>query len=173
MPLKERLQRQLTQAREMSERLLSDFESPEQWTFQIHPDCNHALWFAGHMAHTDNFFLSLISPDDAVELPSIFARQFGMGSQPTPTPDDYPTAEEVLKNMRERRATLLNVLAHLNDDDFTAPTASGAPDFLKDVAAVFEMAIWHEGLHSGQLTSVRRALGHPPVLPAPTSSPAE
>jgi len=34
---------------------------------------------------------------------------------------------------------------------------------LADYAAVFEMAIWHEGLHSGQLSSVRRALGHGPV----------
>lgn len=167
MALKERLRRQLVQARQMSERLLADFETSQQWTYQIHDDCNHALWFAGHMAHTDNFFLSMIDSSAAVELPTIYQRQFGMGSQPTNVPEDYPSPSDVLEVMRERRATLLEVLDSLDDEDFTKSTPDGAPDFLSDIAAVFEMAIWHEGLHSGQLSSVRRALGHKPILPGP------
>ena len=53
---KQRLQRQLVEMRQRSERLLADFRTPGQWTFQVHPSCNHALWFAGHMATSDNFF---------------------------------------------------------------------------------------------------------------------
>ena len=44
---------------------LADFKTPEQWVFQVHPHCNHALWFAGHMATSDNFFLSLVAPEKA------------------------------------------------------------------------------------------------------------
>src|ERR1700750_3403860 len=99
MQLKERLQRQLLNMRQMSERLLADFHTPQEWTFQVHPNCNHALWFAGHMAQSDNFFLSLVAPKQAIALPE-FQTQFGMGSQPTDDPSVYPPPENVLTTMR-------------------------------------------------------------------------
>src|SRR5438067_7505610 len=115
MELKNRLRRQLVGIRDLSERLLADFKTPEEWTFQVHPACNHALWFAGHMATSDNFFLSLVAPERAVQLPD-FQAKFGMGSQPTSDPGAYPEPESVLTMMRERRATLLTSLEKMNDD---------------------------------------------------------
>ena len=149
--------------RQMSERLLEDFKTPEQWTFQVHPACNHALWFVGHMATSDNFFLSLVAPEKSRQLPD-FQSKFGMGSQPTNDPAAYPPPESVLATMRERRQTLLEVLDGLKDEDLAKKTPDGAPDFLPDVASVFELAIWHEGQHNGQLTVARRAMGHKPLF---------
>ena len=163
MSQKERLQRQLERVRQNSERLLADFRSPEQWTFQVHPNCNHALWFAGHMATSDNFFLSLVAPEKSQKLPE-FQAKFGMGSQPTSQVNEYPPLESVLATMRERRQTLLAVLDRLSDEDLAKKTPAGAPDFLPDVASVFELAIWHEGQHSGQVSVARRALGHKPLF---------
>jgi uncharacterized damage-inducible protein DinB len=162
MGLKQRLQRQLLNVRQMSERLLADFQTPQQWTFQVHPACNHALWFAGHMATSDNFFLSLVAPTRTQELPA-FQEQFGMGSQPTSDPAAYPPSERVVAAMRERREALLGALEGMNEEDLAKKTPLGAPDFLPDVASVFELAIWHEGQHSGQLSVARRALGHKPL----------
>ena len=162
MDPKQRLQRQLVEMRQRSERLLADFRTPEQWTFQVHPTCNHALWFVGHMATSDNFFLSLIAPEKARQLPEFQAR-FGMGSQPTNDPTAYPPAESVQEVMRERREVLLSVLDSMNDEDLARKTPDGAPEFLPDVASVFELAVWHEGQHSGQLSIARRALGHKPL----------
>ena len=163
MSQKDRLKRQLVSVRQNSERLLADFQTPYQWTFQVHPNCNHALWFAGHMATSDNFFLSLVAPEKSQKLPD-FQAKFGMGSQPTNQPAEYPDPESVLGTMRERRQTLLEVLESLSDDDLAKKTPSGAPDFLPDVASVFELAIWHEGQHSGQVSVARRALGHKPLF---------
>jgi uncharacterized damage-inducible protein DinB len=162
MTLKERLQRNLANMRQMSERLLADFKTPEQWVFQVHPNCNHALWFAGHMAQSDNFFISLVAPDRARQLPD-FPAKFGMGSQPTNSPADYPPPESVLTTMRERRGVLLEVLADMTDDDLAKKLPAGTPDFLSDVGSVFELAVWHEGQHNGQLSVARRALGHRPL----------
>ncbi|MFM2096052.1 MAG: hypothetical protein RIS70_3176 [Planctomycetota bacterium] len=166
MAQKERLQRQLRAARQHSERLLEDFHTPEAWTHQVHPGCNHALWFAGHMAYADNFFISIVDPNRSVKLPE-FEAKFGMGSQPTNSPADYPTAESVLESMRERRGTLLEILGQLSDEALAGKTPDGAPEFLPDLASVFEMAVWHEGMHSGQLSVVRRAMGKPPIVGAP------
>jgi uncharacterized damage-inducible protein DinB len=163
MSQKERLQRQLLRVRQNSERLLADFRTPQEWTFQVHPNCNHALWFAGHMATSDNFFLSLVAPTESQKLPE-FQAKFGMGSQPTNQPAEYPTPESVLATMRERRSALLEALAGMTDEDLAKKTPQGAPDFLPDVASVFELAIWHEGQHSGQVSVARRALGHKPLF---------
>lgn len=163
MSLQQRLVRQLTNAREMSERLLADFKTPEQWTAQVYPGANHALWFAGHMGIADNFFLSLIAPEKAVKRPDM-EEKFGMGSQPTNQPAEYPPVEEVLAFMRDRRAALLNALEAMHEDDLAKATPQGTPDFLSDVGSVFEMAIWHEGMHSGQLTVCRRSLGNKPLF---------
>lgn len=162
MSQQQRLHRQLDQARQLSEKLLADFHSPAEWTHQVHPAANHALWFAGHMANTDNFFLSILAPGRARKMEA-FTKLFGVGSVPVADPAAYPPAEEVLAVMRERRACLLALLDELSDEALSQPTPAGAPDFLPDFASVFETAIWHEGRHSGQLTLVRRSLGHPPL----------
>lgn len=162
MEHKQRLKKQLLGVRQNSERLLADFRTPAEWTFQVHPACNHPLWFAGHMTTIDNFFLSLVAPEKVRPLPD-FQSKFGMGSQPTSDPAAYPPPEEVLAAMRERRAALLDVLDGLSDEELSRKTPDGAPEFLPDVASVFELAVWHEGQHSGQLTVARRALGHPPL----------
>lgn len=79
MELKQRLKRRLVEARQMSEKLLADFQSPEQWTHQVGPTCNHALWFVGHMAQTDNFFISVIAPEKVKTIEGL-REKFGMGS---------------------------------------------------------------------------------------------
>jgi hypothetical protein len=162
MSFKDRIRRQLVTARKTSEGFLADFRTPDQWVKQVHECANHALWFAGHMGHTDNFFISIIAPEHARTDPR-FAPCFGVGSKPTNNPADYPSVEETLAYMRERRAMLLRILDGLKDEDLSRPTPDGAPEFLPDFGSVFETAIWHEGLHSGQLSVVRRALGFAPL----------
>lgn len=162
MELKPRLKNQLKMARHFSEELLSSFHTPQQWTHQVHPDANHALWFAGHMGVVDNFMISLIAPDKSSAKPR-FQELFGMGSRPTANADAYPPIDEVRAYMTERRETLLGILDELDDDGLSRPLPEGAPDFLKDVASTFSLVAWHEGLHSGQVSVARRALGNAPL----------
>lgn len=160
---KECLRQQLVSARRYSEEALKAFQTPEQWVHQIHAGANHALWFAGHMAVNDNFFISLIVPEKSYEKEH-YAALFGVGSQPTGDPGDYPPPAEVLGYMRDRRRVLLEVFDTLSETDLARKTADGAPDFLSDIGTVYQTAVWHEGLHSGQLSMVRRALGIGPVM---------
>lgn len=163
MSTKECLNRQLIAARKMTEKLLADFKTPEQWTKQVASQCNHALWFAGHMAHTDNFMISIVAPSLSRKVEG-FAERFGTGSIPTPRPEDYPPPQEVIAAMRERREKLISVLQTLSEEDLAKPTPKGTPEFIPDYASVFETVVWHEGLHSGQLTVLRKVLGLPSVL---------
>ncbi|MCC9608801.1 DinB family protein [Blastopirellula sp. JC732] len=162
MTPKERLRKRLIAAREFTERLLQDFHTPEEWTQQVCHQTNHALWIAGHLALMDNFFLSQIAPDKA-EPRDEYQLLFGVGSHPVADPDQYPAAEEVLAYLRQRRAALMAAFDEITEEGMSAAAPAGSPDFLNDVGAVFETAVWHEGMHTGQLSVVRRSLGHEPI----------
>ncbi|MEW4455657.1 DinB family protein [Bremerella sp. JC817] len=168
MSMIERLQHQLQSARGFTCRILGDFQKPEDWVAQVCNQSNHALWFIGHMATTDNFFISLLAPEKQLAKDD-YQEMFGLGSTPSPKLEDYPPIEEVRAYMDDRRQVLLEILGGLSDDDLSTKTPDGTPDFLADYGQVFETAIWHEGLHSGQLTMVRRSLGHLPTTPPPGS----
>src|SRR5690606_34888237 len=141
----------------------ADFKTPQEWTHQVHPKANHALWVAGHLATVDNFFLSILAPEKMKDLPG-YQEKFGMGSQPSGNPADYPPPEEVLANFRELRASLLAVLDQMDDEALQQPNPPGTPSMIADKAAVFEMAAWHEGMHAVQATVARRALGHESII---------
>jgi hypothetical protein len=107
--------------------------------------------------------ISIVDPTQSRKVEG-FAERFGTGSIPTPKPEDYPTPQEVVAVMRERREKLLEVLQTLTEDDLAKPTPKGTPEFIPDYASVFETVVWHEGLHSGQLTVLRKVLGLPSVM---------
>lgn len=165
MSLADRLLRQLQMVRNSSEKMLAAFESPEDWTRQVVPGTNHALWFAGHIAMADNFFISHVAPGSERSFDG-WDKLFGIGSKPTCNPDDYPPVAEVLDAMTERRGKLLDVLRDKTDAELAGPPATGKSDFFPDLGSIFEMATWHEALHLGQVSVVRRAMGHKPLFGA-------
>ncbi|MEX0866685.1 MAG: DinB family protein [Pirellulales bacterium] len=163
MALKERLRRQLESARQLTDGYLQSLTRPEEWTHQVHPRANHPLWIMGHLAQTDNFLVSLVAPEKALPLPQ-YQECFGMGSQPTDDLAAYPPVAEVQQTFRERRAAMLELLESITEEDLAAPLPAGTPDFLSDKGSAFEMAVWHEGMHSGQLSVARRSLGYDPLM---------
>ena len=89
MSSKQRLRSQLEFARNFTESLLEKFKTPEEFTHQVHPNANHALWFAGHIAQTDNFFLSIVDSSKAVEkrsLRKIIRHGFAADQRPSGLP---------------------------------------------------------------------------------------
>ena len=162
MSLNQRLENQLNIVRGIAEQMLAAFETPEQWTLQVHDQANHALWFVGHIGTVDDFMLRMVNPEKT-SVPDGYREKFGMGSQPTANPDDYPPVEEVFTYWRRQREALLATLAGLSDDDLAKPAPEGGPGFITDVASIFEAATWHEAMHLGQVTIARRALGHAPL----------
>src|SRR5690606_31057618 len=108
-------------ARRYSEAALEAFTTPGQWVHQIHEGANHALWFAGHLAVNDNFFISLIAPGLSHEREG-YAALFGVGSAPVSDPAAYPPPEEVLAYLRDRRRVLLEVFDSLSEADLDRKT---------------------------------------------------
>lgn len=161
MDLKARLREGLVFSRGFTERLLDDFKTPDDWMTTPVGSSNHAMWIVGHLAVAENFFIKLAGGE--VDVREDYAKLFGKGSTPKSNAGDYPESSEVLAYLRQRREALLETLDHCSEEDFAKPTPEGAPPFMHDLGAMFQMMVWHESLHSGQLTTIRRSLGHGPI----------
>lgn len=163
MDLRERLTRALVTGRGLTEKLLADVTTPEQWLTSIVDGGNHPLWIAGHLAVADDAFVRMVCEDRSRRRDD-YRKAFGKGSQPVPDLQAYDDPENVLAYLRDRRAALLETLAELPESAFEQPLPESAPAIMYDVASVFHMAAWHEALHTGQLTTIRRSFGLGPIV---------
>ncbi|HNO78242.1 MAG TPA: DinB family protein [Phycisphaerae bacterium] len=150
-------------SRGFTNRMLDKFEKDSDWLYQVHPEANHAMWCAGHIALVDEFFVKLTCPEKAIDL-SADEKLFGMGTKPVSDASAYPTPAEIRKRLSDSHERLLGVLEGLSEDDLDKPTPEGSPDFLPTLESVFRLAVFHEGVHAGQMSIANRGLGHAPLI---------
>jgi uncharacterized damage-inducible protein DinB len=162
MDLKQSILWQLQSIRGLSDQMLTTFKTPTDWTHQVFPGANHALWIVGHLALVDNNVAGKFF-DKMIEKPN-YKEKFGRQSQPSSNAADYPAPEELLEFFRERRRTLLASIEQFPASDFDNPVPPGLPPVVQNVGQMFVFVANHEALHSGQLSMSRRSLGHPPVV---------
>lgn len=122
---------------------------------------NHALWIVGHIANTDTFFATSLGKREP-KTPPEFAGLFGMGSKPTPDAGAYPPLAVLKDALHAARADLLDWFAAMSDEELFSPLPDDYKHFAPHYAGLMPSLAWHEGLHTGQLTVIRRSLGLAP-----------
>ena len=124
---------------------------------------NHALWVMGHIAFSDDSFVSAFTGQPGC-LPESYKDLFGQGASPSENAGDYPSRDELLGKLEEARARVRKWVATLEGD----AALEESPEDLKGITpnaihAAFTLAN-HEYMHAGQLASVRSSLGMGPVF---------
>lgn len=142
---------------------LLDSVPADKMTSQPVADCNHALWVAGHIADTDDFFVKTLTGKPS-GLPAGWQETFGGGSKPAPDPKAYPSIAEVKRVLADRREALLAYFRSLDRAKLQAAPPEKVKFFGPTVGSLAASIAWHEGLHSGQITMVRKGLGMPPLF---------
>lgn len=124
------------------------------------PNGNHALWILGHLVWTDDFFLSGLSGSASLCSPH-FVEQFGMGSTPVYRADAYPPLAELRTRAARHREGLEAYFRSLPDTRLNEALPEKYA-FAANYMSLPGVLAWHEGMHTGQLTVVRRSLGLAP-----------
>ena len=167
MDLKAHAFSSLNLARRITNSFLEDFRTKSEWLAQSHPGTNHALWITGHLALADNMFASKFRPE-VCHKPDDWEKLFWFGSTVTGEFVRYPEPDAVKQYFDERREVLLSVLRDLSQKELSQPAPpaevrspiAGAPN----IGQAFFFIAYHEGMHSGQLSVIRRGLGHVPLF---------
>lgn len=135
----------------------------DKWCHQAIAGANHALWVVGHLAVVDDYFISSFGGQDS-RLPEAWGELFGMGSTPSSDASAYPRPAEIRDALGSRRADLIAWFESLSDDKLVAPLSGDWEKFAPNTVGLAFSIAWHEGLHAGQLTVVRKSLGLAPKL---------
>src|SRR5579871_628003 len=134
----------------------------DQLLHQPFPGANHALWTMGHLATVDQFFLTTFTKHD----PALFEQYktlFFAKSTPSPNAADYPAPEVVREYFQSSRQAFRAWIESLNDAQLTAPLPPEQQRFSPTLGNLLVRLSWHEGMHYGQLTVIRKSLGLAPV----------
>ena len=149
-------------ARGMTRDLVQRFRE-DQALYQAVPTDNHLMWTLGHLAVSFDWFAGLLDAK-ASEVPEHYQGLFGFKSSPAGQGSAYPSLAEVVGWFEKTYERFAAAVKTLTDADMTLPTMGDSYGFAKDRLEVIERAAWHEGWHAGQLSSLRRSLGIPPLM---------
>ncbi len=135
---------------------------PQDFLHQPFPGANHALWTMGHMATIDQFFLKVFANHD----PALYEQYktiFFAKSTPSPDANAYPPLDVVREYYTASRKAFRAWMESLDDERLTAPLPPEQQRFAPTLADFLFRLVWHEGMHYGQLTVLRKSLGLAPI----------
>ncbi len=147
-------------ARSSTLKLIEDIPQ-DKLTFQPIPKTNHALWILGHCAVSDEHFPKAMGADGGAALDPSWGELFGMGSTPVDDPGKYPSLDEITGGMERAREALLEWFGSMDETKLLSPLPDDWKTFGPNFAGLMNTIAWHEGIHTGQLSAIRRALDLP------------
>jgi len=135
---------------------------------------NHAVWTMGHLALTLSRFAEKLDGGPLPESAFVTgdgrkgdARRFdtesvSFGSKPTDEPAIYPAlarGREIFEEALDRAAKAIGAMS---DADLAKTHPWGKGEMSAEELAT--RILFHNGIHAGQLTDLRRALGLAPII---------
>jgi hypothetical protein len=149
----------------MSGRLLHrmvDDLTPDEWHRQPVPGANSAAWVIGHLALTLRNGLRRMRATDVPEFPAGLEEKFKTTKQPACDQSDCGDPKALLAVFDACLERFMALVRTLPADSLTA-AAEGPPLATNRAEAILFGAL-HIAMHTGQLSTIRRSLGKPPVV---------
>ncbi len=121
------------------------------------PDGNHALWLIGHILWDDDFFLTGLAHRPS-KLPDGWNERFRTGSTPCDDVQAYPPRGALMDKITALRSELVGWFCSFGPHELAQPLPEAFARFGDSYGKLMSTLAWHEGLHAGQLTVIRKSL---------------
>ena len=118
-------------------------------------------YIVGHIVYAELHFTQLSGGPEANWPEGTKAFDFGLEFDPSYRPI---SREEVMAKLTESRERLVKHFRTLTDEQLLAPLPDEYEKFAPNVLSILGLLSWHESMHTGQITAIRRALGHKPLF---------
>jgi len=124
---------------------------------------NHLLWQLGHITVTDDQVFQTLC--DAKPLcPDGWNERFGMGSTPVSDASAYPSLDEIKTKAEHVRQTLIEWFQAQSEDTLGQSAPEPLRSMTPTIGSIMSFLAFHEGMHVGQISSLRKAMGLPRVF---------
>jgi len=149
----------LQHARRQTLALAGDIAA-EHYCSQAQPGEHHPTWILGHLLLSDSYLLYLLNvyalPDDF----SALLQKYGPGATPTPRVSEYDAKQQLIERLVATGESRAAAVRQLTEADLARPNPDSIlvrtqPTLGHHVHAL----VFHEGYHTGQLSSWRKAHG--------------
>ena len=127
----------------------------EQWLTQPCSDSNHLTWVAGHVVVHRAIVAEMLGAQWSAPWRKLFVR----GAQRV-APDQYPNADELRCAWNEVSEKLAACLSNATEEDLAKPAPQGVPTMDGKVGGFVAFLCLHETFHVGQLSYLKKYLGH-------------
>ncbi len=161
----ELLRNQLLAAFDWTDKAVEDLFAgipAEEFLHQPCAGANHALWTLGHLATVNQYFLKTLAGRDGT-LFEKYKELFFAKSQPKPDAASYPPLDVLREYFKTSRVAFRSWVESLSDEQLTGPAPEEFQKFAPTLGNILMRLLWHEGMHYGQLTVIRKSLGLKPV----------
>lgn len=151
----------LNASRTLLNRLCEDL-TPADYLHRPCSAANCAAWTIGHLVLTERMALGRVGVKDLPPLPEGFEKRFSREPQ-APRASDFGDVSILLPLFNQHRDRLIEAVKSLPAEVLDRPLDKPHPMFSKLYETVNFMGV-HVSMHAGQISTIRRSLGRPPVI---------
>ncbi|HET6573360.1 MAG TPA: DinB family protein, partial [Fimbriiglobus sp.] len=142
-------------------RYLDDLK-PQEFEHQPCPGGNTAAWIVGHLVRTDRRSLGWLGAADLPPVPDGFEERFTPTRAAAAEQKGYGDAKELVALFDAHRDRLIAAVLAADEATLRGPSPMQTPLFADRGEALLFRAL-HTAMHLGQVSTLRRRLGYPPV----------
>jgi len=148
----------LDRAREHTLALVADVP-PEAMQLQTTPGERHPAWLLGHLLLADTYLLSLLTVQPLGEEFQSLLEHYGPGSAPT-AQASYDSRNQLINRLSRANAVRVARVQAMAERDLARPIADTLlAQVQPTIGHHLQSLVFHEGYHSGQLSSWRKTHG--------------
>src|SRR5262249_26805973 len=144
-------------------RRMADDLTPDEFLRQPVPGANSAAWVVGHLTNTLRNSLRRLGGTDLPELPSGLAGKFAATKRAAGEQTDWGNPEALLKLFDTFGERLIALIPTLPTERL-ATVPEVRPPFATNLGEAIQFGALHIAMHTGQLSTIRRSLGKPPII---------
>ncbi len=142
--------------------LMVDDLTEAEFHHQPLPGANSAAWIVGHLAVTARRTAERLGATELPELTEEFVARFSVTKQPAGVQTELGDKATILGLFDTCVDKLIAAAQAIPVDSLTSPPANPSP-FATNYGEAVLFGSLHFALHSGQLSTIRRSLGKPPL----------
>jgi hypothetical protein len=148
--------------RQLIHRMVDDL-TEEEFRHQPVPGSNSAAWIVGHLAVTARRTADRLGATGLPELTEEFVAKFSVTKKPAEAQTDLGRKAELVALFDGCVEKLIGAVAALPVESLNGPPLNIGP-FATNYGEAVLFGSLHVTMHSGQLSTIRRSLGKPPVV---------
>jgi hypothetical protein len=138
--------------------------TPEEFQHQPVPGTNSAAWIVGHLTLSVRRAAERYGATDVPPLKDDFVERFKATRQQAGNQTNLGSKEELFAAFDVMVEKAMEAIRKLPPETLTAPPPTPAPAVVKSSGEMLFFGAMHITLHCGQISTIRRSLGKPPLV---------